>query len=67
MKTKPNDLIGIASMSNGGIGQSHGLTKREYFAALVMQGFSDRVGMCDQNDMRTAAKMAVQYADLLIE
>jgi hypothetical protein len=49
--TKPNDPV---------YGQFHGLTKREYFAAMVMQGLIST----NRND---AAVQAVKYADELIK
>jgi hypothetical protein len=48
--TKPNDPV---------IGQFHGLTKREYFAAMAMQGFLAHGYGCSIN--------AVLAADALIK
>lgn len=68
MKINGNDLAhqdfqmdGTAAWKTGG------LTKREYFAAMAMQGFCDRVGMCNYREMEVAAQMAVDYADRLID
>jgi len=49
--TKPNDPVN---------GQFHGLTKREYFAAMVLQGLHER-------RYTEAAMQAVKYADELIK
>jgi hypothetical protein len=38
MKTNPNDSINLEQHPVGGKIHNHGLTKREYFAAMAMQG-----------------------------
>lgn len=43
-----------------------GLTKREYFAALAMQGFADRAKTMCSYDMDATAIMSVLQADALI-
>jgi hypothetical protein len=48
-----------------------GLTKREYFAAMAMQGiiaghFADTVPHCDRDAGSTVAHFAVLYADALL-
>ncbi|MBD2107414.1 hypothetical protein [Nodosilinea sp. FACHB-13] len=62
MTTDPNELI-------VGYGEADGLTKREYFAALAMQGLlaSERVG--EPGSVRhpgNVADLAVDQADELI-
>jgi hypothetical protein len=46
-----------------GYADQHGLTKREYFAAMAMQGLIDKRG----NAESITAKTAVSYADALIK
>lgn len=89
MKTKPNHPInpifgdsGFAtSVSNSSENDATGLTKREYFAALAMQGFSagvfsnERVAIkllevsdeCDIDPQKYIVGMALETADALIE
>jgi len=79
--TNPNDLINQEKKIFHSISQdkddytihiNQGLTKREYFAALVLQGLMSRA---NQNGIITnkimvpdvAAKEAVTFADALIE
>lgn len=50
--TKPNDPV---------YGQFHGLTKREYFAAMVLQGIAN------SHSPSAAVEKAVIYADDLID
>lgn len=60
MKTNPDDPV------NGfRHGRYESLTKREYFAAMAMQGFAANSGMnyCDAQD---TSKEAVKQADALI-
>lgn len=58
MKTKPND-----SIHNSEQGPQDGLTKRECFAGLAMQGLS-----ADNHlDIENAVRIAVELADALIE
>lgn len=67
METKPND-----SATGYGIANNHshvdypGLTKREYFAAMAMQGLmvDYRNSISDEHDN---AKYAVRAADALIK
>ena len=57
-------------------GRNYGLTKREYFAAMAMQGMNlrdagnfskhDREMGIDQDNANWAAEMAVKYADALL-
>lgn len=48
---------------------SEGLTTREYFAAMAMQGLcavNDKGSFNDEDLFNEAAKMSVKYADALI-
>ena len=64
MKTKPNESINIVEYNNNYI--STGLTKREYFAAMVMQS---RIQNKDGLDIKIEriVESAVDTADALIE
>jgi hypothetical protein len=74
LKTKPNDLVNanyeilpFPDPDGDGIkrlGIGRGLTKREYFAAMAMQGFLSRP--MDENE-NIVAGAAVIVADALIE
>jgi hypothetical protein len=46
---------------------SGGITVREYFAAMAMQGFAAKEGSQTQSGAGAAALYAVKYADALIE
>ncbi len=54
--TKPNDPVS---------GQFHGLTKREYFAAMAMQGILAN-NYENHEDYVFAVQEAIEYADELI-
>lgn len=56
MGTYTNDGVGVAE-------PAYGLTKREYFAGLAMQGLVSRIGGYDPN---LAAEVAVTSADALL-
>ena len=43
-----------------------GLTKREYFAAMAMQGFASKEGSQTESGAGAAALYAVKFADALI-
>lgn len=61
-ETKPNESINrILYMDNY---TSEGLTKREYFAAMAMQGFITKYGI-DCQEQHT--KQAIFIADFFIE
>lgn len=69
MKTNGNDpanpTIGWEITSHGdpvSITDQHGLTKREYFAAMAMQGM-----LSDPERYGVIAKGAVKFADALIK
>ena len=46
--------------------ENAGLTKREYFAAMAMQGMSAACQGFDSNGLDNLAKYAIQAADALI-
>lgn len=60
-ETKPNEPINIMEYNNNYI--STGLTKREYFAAMALQGLLAQGGIVYQSSV----KSAVEYADALID
>jgi hypothetical protein len=62
--TKPDDLVNSVYRGDGD-GMYPGLTKRELFAAMIMQGIVSRVG--DINTSRGKAFLSIQAADALIE
>ena len=47
--------------------ETYGLTKREYFAAMALQGSLASEAPQFTSTVATHASMAVQYADALIE
>ena len=62
METKPNEPIHTIEYNNNYI--SNGLTKREYFAAMALQGLlADYESECIED----YSKYAVKLADSLIE
>lgn len=44
-----------------------GLTKREYFAAMAMQGLASYNGTMDEHNPETNASRAVEIADALLK
>ena len=63
-ETKPNEPINIVEYNNNYI--STGLTKREYFAAMVIQGIiSNKDGL--DIKIERIVESAVDIADALIE
>ena len=64
METKPNEAINIVEYNNNYI--STGLTKREYFAAMVMQSIIQNKDGLDIKIERIV-ESAVDIADALIE
>jgi hypothetical protein len=69
MKTNPHEPIGVTFADNGGVGQCIGLTKREHFASLAMQGLiaHNASFFPDYQDTgKLAAAAALKYADALI-
>src|ERR1035437_6133224 len=64
MKTEPNEPINpIIASSNESTLHHSGLTKREFFAGLAMQGL---LANTNPGDIPSIAKMAVEAADALI-
>lgn len=67
MKTNPNDSIHLSpDVTHDGriIGTDTGLTKREYFAAMAMQGLIMKNG--EGHLHFEGSELAVQMADALI-
>jgi hypothetical protein len=62
MEVKPNEPIHTIEYNNNYI--SYGLTKREYFAAMAMQGL---LSDYESESIEDYSKYAVQLADTLIE
>ncbi len=60
MKTKPNEPIHTIEYNNNYI--SNGLTKREYFAVMALQGL-----LGNNNNYVYSVISAVEFADDLIE
>ena len=52
------------SNHDDGFAPEYGLSKREYFAAMVLQGLASRPG---SPEFEHESKQAVQYADALIK
>ena len=75
MKTLPNDLIGkiesSISISGRTIKHYSGLTKREHFAGLAMQGllsiYDGSIIVPSSDNMKYMAGLSVTAADALIE
>lgn len=69
-ETFPNDLAFARPSSHtveyGSSSAKDGLTKREYFAAMAMQGFSANSVFAEQN-FQSIAEWSVNLADRLIE
>jgi len=61
-ETKPNEPINTIEYNNNYI--STGLTKREYFAAMALQGFITKYGVDFQEEQ---IKQAIFVADIFIE
>ena len=70
MKTNPNDPINASKHLNGNghiDTQYTGLTKREYFAAMAMQGYLARCSYITTDTQIDAVQFAVNSADALIQ
>lgn len=65
MSNKTNPQEGAFACASHGQHQS-GLTKREYFAAMVMQGLLSNPAQIDTTDFLWIAKTSKGYADALI-
>jgi hypothetical protein len=66
--THPNSLLNptILNFPDGSSNVNIGLTKREYFAAMAMQGISAN-GISNGKLFETIAEWSVKQADALIE
>ena len=58
---------GMTHAGTGGFMQFHGLSKREYFAGLAMQGLVVERFVNDAMDRSKVAKFSVKMADALLE
>jgi len=68
MKTELKDVIHPDTSINGKLVLNGGLTKREYFSAMAMQGYlSCYAGTGTNPNIETVTKRAVEYADALIK
>ena len=59
----------FASVGYGSDGQSYfqeGLTKREYIAAMAMQGLLAKYTLNTPSDQTTIAQLSVELADVLL-
>lgn len=65
--TKNDSAYPEIQMAAGQIFHQPGLTKREYFAAMAMQGIIANNHHGPDEYVKQAAREAVQYADALIE
>jgi hypothetical protein len=72
--TKGSDLIHADKNTFGSQDLGGGLTKREYFAALALQGITSRLSTADVLEIRDGiragkheALVAVSLADALVE
>ena len=69
-ETKHNDSAHpytYTGHNDGFVYSEGGLTKREYFAAMAMQGFCSTSSLMSQHDNKVVANFAVCQADALIE
>jgi hypothetical protein len=64
MKTTPNDLMHSFNHTPDTEGNFNGLTKREYFAAIMLQGLVTLSS--HQQSHESHATQAIAYADALI-
>lgn len=65
METKPNDQIQSLG-EEGHDNHNHGLTKRELFAAMAMQGLCSNSTTGSHKIPVNMAKEAIEHADSLI-
>lgn len=65
MKTEPNESM--HPIADNVLICDKGLTKREYFAAMAMQGILADKKLYHSDDMESACADAVKMADQLIE
>jgi len=57
----------MTQIGDGGFMQFHGLTKREYFAGLAMQGMLSNGLIIDNDDWKWIAENSVKQADELLK
>lgn len=70
MKTNPNDFATASGYKDANSPAwiiDGGLTKREYFAALAMQGFCANPAGIPADSRAEGADLAVKMADVLID
>jgi hypothetical protein len=65
MKTEPNEPINTVHYVTKGREDKYGLTKREYFAAMAMQGMMANSAISDP--FKYVAQNSIIMADELIE
>lgn len=65
MKTKPNDQVTPITLANEQL--CEGLTKREYFAAMALQGLAANTFAWQELDPESQAELAVLYAEELVK
>lgn len=65
MSTEATEPINV--ITEGGTIYSNGLTKREYFAVMAMQGILADKKLYHSDDMESACADAVKMADQLIK
>lgn len=65
--TKPNAPINSIPDLNNHPSEWYGLTKREYFAAMAMQGILASSYQCVSSSNPALGKLSVQAADCLIK
>jgi len=65
--THGDERISVVTNPLSGDIWEQGLTKREYFAALAMQGLLANRDNAPVSDFKYAAKYSLQMADALIE
>ena len=63
---KENGELGAFACASDSVNQ-WGLTKREYFAGLAMQGLISNLHQCQANSWDTLAVISISYADALLE
>jgi len=61
----PTDAMDIVNSDSGRV-INKGLTKREYFAAMAMQGYAANTAFAEQN-FQSVAEWSVNLSDRLIE
>lgn len=66
METKPNELVHSFAPIEHAEGNYNGLTKREYYAGLAMQGLCSDQTYLRPNNGEEIAQRAVEMADFLI-